>query len=159
MPTNKQKNTKQMRSNQRGFVLVLALVLLAVMTLIGVASMNSANMELKATANARQHQLIFNDVQSLLEYTLSKGAITTNNVVIDYQTSDINLQQTVNHPSASNNSQALVGYVGCSSGVGSSLEAGRSFSFNFYSVAANGNTLTSRMQLNQGVRYPSASCL
>jgi len=161
MSTTKQKNRKRMQNNQQGFVLILALVLLAVMTLIGVSSMNSANMELKATANARQHQLAFNAVQSLLEYTLSKGALTTAGVLIDYQTTDTALQQLVEHPALSNNSQASVGYAGCSSVVGSSLEAGRSFSFNFYSVAANGtnSTGTSSSQVNQGVRYPSASCV
>ncbi len=69
-------------ARQRGFVLVLALVMLAVLTLIGVSSMNSANMELKITANSRQHQVAYNAAQSLLEYTASDGGVG----VIDYQT-------------------------------------------------------------------------
>ncbi len=75
---------KSLNNQQSGFVLVLALVMLSMLTLIGVSSMNSASTELKATANAKQHQLAFNATQSLLEYTVSKPG--TNK--IDYQTRD-----------------------------------------------------------------------
>ncbi len=151
-----------MHSKQGGFVLILALVLLAVMTLIGVSSMNSANMELKATANARQHQRAFNDVYSLLEYTLSGGAIITPaGTPIDYQTTDGNLTQFVVSPTASNaNSQATIVYAGCSSGVGSSLVAGKGVSYNFYNIVANVSSAASTVasEQNRGARYPSASC-
>ena len=155
-----QKSRKQIHHNQRGFVLVLALVLLAVMTLIGVSSMDSANMELKATANARQHQTAFNASQSLLEYTLSTGARRVDSELIDYQTTDAAVQSS-NHPSADNTSQASVLYAGCSVAPGSSLEEGKGFSYNFYSVQAIGTTTNSGnavSRLNQGVRYPAAAC-
>ncbi|HED33086.1 MAG TPA: hypothetical protein ENJ08_02560 [Gammaproteobacteria bacterium] len=158
---NKQKNRKRMHRKQGGFVLVLVLVLLTVMTLIGVSSMNSANMELKATANARQHQRAFNNVYSLLEYTFSGGAKTTANKLINYQTTDSNLTQFVVSPNVSNpNSLAKVVYVGCSSGVGSSLVAGKGVSYNFYNIVANDSSAVSTVasEQNRGARYPSASC-
>ncbi len=161
MPIIKQKNRKRMHHKQGGFVLVLALVLLAVMTLIGVSSMNSANMELKATANARQHQRAFNNVYSLLEYTFSGGALTTAGKLIDYQTTDENLTQFVASPNPNNtNSLATVVYVGCSSGVGSSLQSGKGVSYNFYNIIANDSSATSAVasEQNRGARYPSASC-
>lgn len=152
--------SKQFHNKQQGFVLIMALVLLTVMTLIGVASMNSANMELKATANARQHQIAFNGVQSLLEYVLSKGAVTTAGVVIDWQTTNVAPQNVVHAVNNTSSLQAAVVYAGCSSGIGSSLEAGKGVSYNFYNVAASGSntTGTSTSLQNRGVRYPSASC-
>ncbi len=157
---NKQKNSKQFQNSQQGFVLVMALVLLTVMTLIGVASMSSANMELRATANARQHQIAFNGVQSLLEYVLSKGALRTDSNPIDWQTTSIVAQDVTHVIDNTSSLQASVVYAGCSSGIGSSLEAGKGVSYNFYSVAANGSntTGTSTSLQNRGVRYPSASC-
>lgn len=148
---------RQQYEQQRGFVLILALVLLAVMTLIGVSSMNSANMELKATANAKQHQIAFNAVQSLLESTVSRPALG----VIDYQTQDLTTQ-VYNSFSISGGSAltATVDYVGCSKGTGGSLEEGKGFSFNFYNVQGSGSNATGTTVSNQtlGVRYPSAAC-
>ncbi len=157
---SKQRNSNQQPGKQQGFVLVMALVLLTVMTLIGVASMNSANMELKATANARQHQIAFNGVQSLLEYVLSKDAVTTGGSLIDWQTTAVVPQDVVHVVDNTSSLQASIVYVGCASGVGSSLEAGKGVSYNFYSVAANGSntTGTSTSLQNRGARYPSASC-
>ena len=157
----KQKNSQQIKNNQQGFVLVMALVLLAAMTLIGVSSMGGASMELKATANARQHQIAFNAVHSLLEYTLSADAVTTANVPIDYQIADVNVTQNVTHTLANASSlQATIVFAGCSSGVGSSLAAGKGVSYNFYNIDASGSnaTGTSTSIQGQGIRYPSASC-
>jgi len=157
----KQKNSKRLRNRQHGFVLVMALVLMAVMTLIGVSSMGGAGMELKATANARQHQVAFNAVHSLLEYTLSADAVTTANVPIDYQIADTAVTQNVTQTLANAASlQASIVFAGCSSGVGSSLEAGKGVSYNFYNITASGSNAvgTSTSLQNRGVRYPSASC-
>jgi len=152
--------SKPFHNKQQGFVLIMALVLLTVMTLIGVASMNSANMELKATANARQHQIAFNGVQSLLEYVLSKDAITTAGNLIDWQTTSVAVQNITHAVDNTSSLQASVVYAGCSAGIGSSLEAGKGVSYNFYNVAASGSntTGTSTSLQNRGVRYPSASC-
>ncbi len=156
----KQTNRKYMQRHQRGFVLILALVLLAVLTLIGVASMNSANMELRATANARQHLIAFNSGQSLLEYTLSTGALRDDGEVINYQTTAA-VAQGVGHPVNNNTSQASVAFVGCSFAPGSSLEEGKGFSYNFFGVevtGANSNSGAAVSRLNQGVRFPAAAC-
>jgi len=148
---------QQQYKQQRGFVLILALVMLAVLTLIGVSSMNSANMELKAAANAKQHQVAFNATQSLLEYTVSKPG--TN--VINYQTMDATPQVFSSYVQAgASNLSASISYTGCGKGVGGSLEAGKGFGYNYYSVRGSGSNSTGTATSNQvlGVRYPSA-CL
>lgn len=146
---------KQQFKRQRGFVLILALVMLAVLTLIGVSSMNSANMELKATANAKQHQVAFNATQSLLEFTISKPGTG----IIDYQTMNPAPQIYSSYvlPGASGLT-ASVDFIGCSKGVGGSLEAGRGFSYNFYNIRGSGSNATGTATSSQtlGVRFPSA---
>jgi len=149
------KNQKY--SHQGGFVLVLALVLLAVLTLIGVSSMKSANMELKATANARQHQFAFNAAQSMLEYAISTTGIKTAN--LDFQSSAAIAQPV----SVSVDTVVVAGsatYTGCSVGVGSSLQAGKGFSYNFFNIDAIGlnKTSTSSSIQAQGIRFPAAAC-
>jgi type IV pilus assembly protein PilX len=149
------KNQKY--SHQGGFVLVLALVLLVVLTLIGVSSMNSSNLELKATANARQHQFAFNAAQSMLEYAVSTTGIKTAN--LDFQ-STAAVKQPV---SIAVDSVVVAGsatYTGCSVGVGSSLEEGKGFSFNFFNIDAVGlnKTSTASSFQAQGIRYPAAAC-
>lgn len=141
---------------QQGFVLVLVLVLLAALTLIGVSSMNSSNMELKATANARQHQAAFNAVQSLLEYAVS----TRTPVLIDFQTTSL-VEQKVDHTISGGASlQASAVYAGCASGIGSSLEEGKGFSNNYFNITGTGTntTGTSSSTQVQGVRFPAAAC-
>ena len=145
------------RHRQQGFVLILSLVMLTMLTLIGVSSMNSSNIELKATANAQHHQVAFNAVQSMLEFTLSKPA----ELLIDYQTIDDTITQTITHTLADTSSLAAdVVYIGCSAGLGSSLEEGKGFSFGFYRVAGSGSnaTGTATSLQTQGVRFTAAAC-
>ena len=148
---------KQTYKPQRGFVLVLALVMLAVLTLIGVSSMNSANMELKATANASQHQVAFNATQSLLEFTASKPGT----IAIDYQTRSVTPQVYSAYvmPGTSGLS-AAVQYTGCSKGLGGSLEDGKSFGYNFFDIQGSGMNANGTARSNQtlGLRYPAAAC-
>jgi hypothetical protein len=142
---------------QHGFVLILALVMLAVLTLIGVSSMNSASLELRAAANAQQHVVAFNGVQSVLEFVLSQPAED----IIDWTSTNVGLVQTATHALPSTlNLVASVTYVGCSKGIGSSLQAGRGLSYSFFSVAGSGTnaTGTATSLQTQGVRYPAASC-
>ncbi len=144
-----------MCNRQQGFVLILALVLLAVLTLIGVSSMDSANMELKATANAQQHQFAFNAGQSILEYAVSaEGA-----KAIDFQSNSPVPQQVV-ATVAGVTSTAEVVYAGCSVGIGSSLEAGKGFSYNFFNITGSGSnsTGTATSIQTQGIRFPAAAC-
>ena len=143
---------------QQGFVLVLTLVLLAVLTLIGVSSMNSASMELKATANARQHQVAFNVVQSVLEFAVSADGAA----LIDFQINDPLVVQTINTGdfTVKNGSaySARAVFAGCGVGVGSSLEKG--FSFNFFDVTGTGANAagTATSVQTQGIRFPAAAC-
>ncbi len=142
---------------QQGFVLILALVMLAVLTLIGVSSMNSASIELKATANAQQHIVAFNGVQSVLEFVVSQPAEN----IINWSSTDVNLVQVATHALPNTlNLAANVTYIGCSKGIGSSLQAGRGLSYSFFGVAGSGtnSTGTSTSLQSQGVRYPAASC-
>ena len=131
--------------------------MLAVLTLIGVSSMNSANMELKATANAKQHLEAFNATQSLLEYTVSRPGT----VAIDYQTRSTTafVLSTYNLPGTSALS-ATVQYIGCSKGRGGSLEDNKSFGYNHFNITGSGSNATGTATSNQnlGVRYPAAAC-
>ena len=164
MCLNRQQYKKQQcnislhKAQQHGFVLILVLVMLAVLTLIGVSSMNSANMELKATANAKQHQAAFHVVQSVLEFAVStKGA-----TLIDFQMNDSTVTQTINADSVSevggSNVSVNAVFVGCGVGVGSSLVKG--FSFNFFDVTGTGSNAagTATSVQTQGIRFPAASC-
>lgn len=141
---------------QRGFVLVLALVMLAVLTLVGVSSMDRASMELKATSNAQQHQVAFNAVQSLLDYSVSKSS------PVDYQPADLTDEQTISYDdgnAATDNLVATVTYTGCNTGIGSDQEGG-GFSYNFFDVQGSGTNAsgTAISLQSQGIRFPSASC-
>jgi len=143
---------------QQGFVLVMALVLLAVLTLIGVSSMNSASLELRAASNAYQHQVAFNAVQSVLEYAVSADGASK----IDYQISDKATPQVVTYTALVDVSalQASVEYSGCSAGDGSSLEEGKGFSFNHYDIVGTGANKagTATSEQAQGIRFPAAAC-
>ena len=159
-PLSKKMRTTALSSNrlhngkQQGFVLILALVMLTVLTLIGVSSMNSANMELRATANAQQHQVAFNAVQSIIEFAVSPDT------TVDYQPADLSLTQTVAYTFPKSSAlSAAVSYAGCATGAaGSSKEKG--LSYNFFRVAATGANASGSASSSQtqGVRVPSASC-
>ena len=164
MKANKQQFNRHFNAalhvKQQGFVLILVLVLLAVLTLIGVSSMNSSSIELKATANARQHHIAFNAVQSLLEYTVSGQ----NAVTVDFQTTSDTVQ-TVSYPEAAptltaKDLSADVVYAGCAASIGSSLEEGKGFSSNFFNITGTGSnaTGTASSEQVQGVRFPAAAC-
>ena len=153
-------NSQLPRVRQQGFVLILVLVLLATLTLIGVSSMNSSNMELKATANARQHHVAFNAVQSLIEYAVSGQA----DVTVDFQTVPADVQTvTLSGDGATvlggSELSADVAYAGCAASVGNSI-AGKSFKSNFFNVTATGANAsgTSTSTQVQGVRFPAAAC-
>ncbi len=150
------------KKQQNGFVLIMSLVLLIAMTLIGVSSINRANIGLKATTNARQHHTAFNAVQSVLEFAVSGS---TN---LDFQNT---LDQAVDVSLMTNTSPdvtALSGtsiHAGCSVGVGSSLEEGKGFAYNFFEVTADGYNKTSggtqglaTSRQAQGIRFPAAAC-
>ena len=165
MKVKKQKLNRHYKAplhimQQQGFVLVLVLVMLAVLTLIGVSSMNSSSIELKATANARQHHIAFNAVQSLLEFAVS-GQDT---VTVDFQTTSSTVQ-TVAYPDAApgltaSELSASVVYAGCAPSPGSSLEEGKGFSSNFFDITGTGSNATGTASSTQvqGIRFPAAAC-
>ena len=165
MSQNKQNyysihNPQLPRVRQQGFVLILVLVLLATLTLIGVSSMNSSNMELKATANARQHHVAFNAVQSMIEYAVSGQT----DVIVDFQTVPTTVQTVALSGDAATDLggsalSADVSYAGCAASVGNSI-AGKGFSSNFFNVTATGANAsgTSTSTQVQGVRFPAAAC-
>ncbi len=155
MYSNKHRYERQL-NQQHGFVLVLALVLLAVLTLIGVSSMNSANMELKSTSNAQQHQIAFDAVQSVLEFAVSATGAT----LIDFQTNDPTPQTVTTSLANASSLSATAVYSGCSVGVGSSMQDNKGFSYNFFNITGTGSnkTDTATSIQTQGVRFPAAAC-
>lgn len=58
--------TVQRRSQQRGATLVVALVILAVITLLGITSIRSSSLELKMAASARDRSIAFQAAESAL---------------------------------------------------------------------------------------------
>ena len=145
---------RQKYQQQQGFVLIMVLVLLTVMTLIGVSSMNSSNMELKATANAKQHQIAFNGAQSLIEFAVSA------NTTLDFQTDSLVTQNISTVVAGTSALSAAANFAGCTIGVGSSMQKNKSFSYNFYNITGSGynSTGTATSIQTQGVRYPAAAC-
>ena len=51
-------------------------------------------------------------------------------------------------------------YAGCSTGVGSSVQKNKGFSYNFFNITGTGSntTGTATSIQNQGIRYPAAAC-
>jgi len=149
-----------LKQQQKGFVLVLSLVLLVVMTLVGVSSMNSASMEMRATANAKQHHIAFNAAQSVLEFAVS-GSTNLNfqvNVTADKEV-DIAAFIATFSGDASEFS-GVSKHAGCAIAPGNSLQAGRGLSYNFFEItgtAANATGTATSIQ-SQGLRYPAAAC-
>jgi len=158
------KNTNQ----QQGFVLVLALVMLSVLTLIGVSSMNSANTELKATANAKHHQVAFHATQSLLEYTVSTPGtgvinfLTRNATPVVYSDEAGVGDAPLGYISTPDSSAvaATVNYLDCAKGEGMSLEDGKGFGLNLYDVRGAASNAKGTAVSNQtlGVKNPAAPC-
>ncbi len=150
---------------QQGFVLILALVMLSVLTLIGVSSMNSANIELKSTANAQQHQIAFNADQALLEYSVSKPVVNAKG--INYKNNNPDADDQVFEPDAETlnlseiqSLKATVKLSGCAVAIGNSLENGKGFSFSYFTIngVATNKTGTASSIQAQAVRYPAAGC-
>ena len=169
MPTTNldfQKKRLSMPKNQSGVVLVMALVMLAVLTLIGVSSMSSSTLEMKVSGNMQQHNVAFQAAQSRLAFA---GADDEANPVNYLIAIDVNNPpwpvQTCNADDGCINgadwvATADVKYVTCGKGFGSSLEAGKGFSFRIFEIIATGETLTgsSRSVQAAGLRYPVKGC-
>ena len=148
---------------QKGAVLVMALVMLTVLTLIGVSSMSSSTLELKVAGNTQQHDIAFQAAQTIIDIAASEDPLNTNNYQV-FVTDPANplFEQTINYASADGEAtaQAATYWVGCKKNIGSSLEEGKAPASNFFNVRATGQTITgssSSVQM-QGLRFPSAAC-
>jgi len=148
---------------QKGAVLVMALVMLTVLTLIGVSSMSSSTLELKVASNTQQHDSAFQAAQTVIEIAASEDPMNTNNYQV-FVTDPANalFEQIINYASADGEAtaQAATFWVGCKKNIGSSLEEGKAPASNFFNVRATGQTITgssSSVQM-QGLRFPAAAC-
>lgn len=158
---------------QSGVVLVMALVMLAVLTLIGVSSMSSSTLEMKVAGNMQQHNVAFQAAQSRLAFAASAAA-SSGGVLdpVDYLINIPNLDDPTTYPVQTCNvadgcldgegwkAAATIIYTGCDKGFGSSLEAGKGFSYRTFEIVATGETLTgsSRSVQASGIRYPVKGC-
>ena len=156
---------------QSGAVLVIALVLLAVLTLIGVSSMESASVQLKVSSNTQEHEVAFQSAQSVIAFISSEevGINTDTDWVAPANTKRIDYHsisttpQIIDFPysaTTGTTGRAVVTRVGCSAGIGDSLEDGKGQKYNFYDAQVTGNNVSgsSTSVQVQGVRYFAAGC-
>lgn len=163
-------------NKQSGAVLVLALVMLTVLTLVGVASMDSSSMELKVASNTQEHDVAFQSAQAVIAFVTSDDEnnpidyhdISGTDQVLSQSYEDIGLTNQdlgKGYPYPGSivtdiSGDATVTHVGCTAGIGDSLEEGKGQKYNFYDVTATGfNTTGSSSSVQvQGVRYFAAGC-
>jgi hypothetical protein len=152
---------------QSGAVLVLSLVMLTVLTLIGVASMSSATLELKVASNSQQRNVAFQAAQSRIAFVSADDDSNPINFLIA-----IDLADPPSWPVQPCNvadgcpdgsgwaATADVSYLDCGKGLGSSLESGKGFSFRVFEVVAEGQTSTGSARSVQAsaIRYPVKAC-
>lgn len=155
-------------TRQSGVVLVMALVMLAVLTLIGVTSMSGSTLEMKVASNMQQHNVAFQAAQSRLAFA---GADDPSNPIDYLLAIDVAADpstwpvQDCNADDGCVNgadwvATAEVKYVTCGKGYGSSLEAGKGFSYRIFEIQATGETTTgsSRSVQAAAMRYPVKGC-
>jgi len=151
----------------------MALVMLAVLTLIGVASMSSSTLEMKVDGKRQQHNKAFQAAQSRLACAAADDPANPIDflIAIDIQADPstwtvqtCNLSNGSDKPSCVDGADwvatADVKYVTCGKGFGSSLEAGKGFSYRVFEITATGQTLTgsSRSVQAAAIRYPVKGC-
>jgi Tfp pilus assembly protein PilX len=169
--TNHYTHVQQQKHSQNGAVLVMALVLLTVMTLIGVASMNSSSMQMRVASNMQQHNIAFQAAQSRVQYMLSQAEGTANAVdvrvnvpygsTLPLQTQTCNLSDGCpDGPSGSWTADAKVFYEGCTKGFGNSQQAGKGIgvrTFEIYVTATAAGGIARSIQ-GQGVLGTVKDC-
>ena len=151
---------------QQGAVLILALVMMMVLTLIGVQSISSSGVELKAASNAQQHSVAFQGAQSRLAFVASTDSVNPINylIPIDVDNPGSWPVQNCNPPACPDGTNwvatADVTYIDCASGIGSSLEEGKGFAYRMFQIEATSRTtaLTARSTQVNAVRYPVKGC-
>ncbi len=164
-------NTSITKNKQNGAVLVVSLVLLTVLTLVGVASMQSSSLELRAASNAQQYNTAFEGAVSRTEFATSQDV----NNPLDFLVAipDVSNPATwpvqncnpadgcPDDPSGNWTATAQMTFSGsCLPAVGFSLEDGRSVYFRHFDITtdARANNGAARSVQVQGVRFPAAGC-
>jgi Tfp pilus assembly protein PilX len=147
-------HTQQQKHSQNGAVLVMALVLLTVMTLIGVASMTGSSMQMRVASNMQQHNIAFQAAQSRVQYILnqppgtptspSPNAIdvkvniptdSSGNVVPPVQTQTCNLSDGCPDDTGGTwTADAKIFYEGCTTGFGNSKQSGKSVGIRTFEI-------------------------
>lgn len=158
-------------ATQKGAVLILALVMMTVLTLIGVSSMSSSSLELKVASNAQQHNTAFQAAQSRIAFSSAIDPVNPINFLIAIDLNNPPYPVQVCDPPACPDganwaATAQVTYLDCATGLGSSLEAGKGFSYRFFEVTAAGVTAPggvvpaspARSTQVGAVRYPVKGC-
>lgn len=168
--TYRYTHAQQHKYRQKGAVLVMALVLLTVMTLIGVASMSSSSMQMRVASNMQQHNIVFQGAQSRLQYILSQPEGSSNavntKINIPYGTVTPHQIQTCNPSDGCSDSAdwaatATIYYEGCSSGgFGSSAQAGKSIGIRTFEIDVTATAVggMARSIQRQGVRGVVKDC-
>jgi Tfp pilus assembly protein PilX len=157
----------------------MALVMLAVLTLIGVASMSSSSLEMKVAGNMKRHNVAFQAAQSRLAFAGTDPAKNPQNPIDYLLTIDVTADsstwevQTCNVEQGCVNNDdddvpemskwvatAEVKYLNCGKGIGNSLEAGKGFSYRIFEITATGETPNgiSRSIQASAIRYPVKGC-
>jgi type II secretory pathway pseudopilin PulG len=154
---------------QQGAVLVISLVLLTVLTLVGVASMSSSSLELKAASNAQQYKSAYEAAQSRIEFAATNNAINPLDYLIAIPDIDNpstwpvqNCDDTDGCPDGSTwTATAQLDYTGgCGPAAGYSIEADRGPVMRTFAITvdAQNNSGTSSSVQVQGVRHLAAGC-
>ena len=162
----------QQKRSQNGAVLVMALVLLTVLTLIGVASMTGSSMQMRVASNMQQHNIAFQAAQSRVQYILSQpqGAANAVDVRVYVPPNSIPpvLTQTCNLSSdgcpddtgGAWSADANIYYEGCTKGFGNSQQEGKGIgvrTFEIYVTATAAGGIARSIQ-GQGVRGTVKEC-
>ena len=159
------------KHKQGGAVLIMALVLMTVLTLAGVASMSGSTLELRAASNAQQFYSAYEAAQSRIEFAASNNDQNPLDFLInipDIENPDTWPVQTCNPvdgcpdgPGGSWTATAELRFTGgCDEMPGYSLESGRAPVMRTFEIVvdAQNQTGTSHSVQVQGVRHPAAGC-
>jgi len=166
MKVKKLEFNKPVFKKQSGAVLVMALVMLAVMTLIGVSAMTSSSIELKISSNSQEHEIAFQSAQTIIAFLISDdpaNPVDYFDIGDDAQIVDYPLPG-VTPAEIGVSGQAQINWMGCAAGLGDSLEEGKGQKFNFYSARVTGynkataDASTSNSVQVQGTRFVAAGC-
>ena len=165
-------NTGIHKHKQNGAVLVVALVLLTVLTLIGVASMQASSLELRAASNAQQYNVAFEAALSRIEFGISED----DNNPLNFQVAIPDIDdpstwpvQTCNaadgcadDPAGDWVATAELTFAGrCDKDIGYSLEDGRGIYFSHFNLTVDAQAYggAARSVQVQGARFPVAGCM